>query len=603
MDLTSMETSPAGRRHAADVAAGRSPAEVVITGGRIVDVLTGRIFRGDVAIAGARIAAVGEVAHCVGENTAHIDASGLFVLPGFIDPHFHVGYSQVTIERLAELLVPMGTVALSSCFSEAAYIAGRRAVETQLDRAAGTGLDTLLSPFHAAVLGLGEFGCLGQFSMEDLRALVEHEQCIELREWNDDVSRLPIPGLTEVWTEAVMRGRVIGGHLEGLSGPALQAAAAQGVASDHEVTTVEEALERVRLGVTVQLREGSSTQDLLNVLPAITEFGADASMFSACSDEQELHSLAELGHQDHKLRLLVRNGVAPVDAVRMVTLNAARSLGVERDYGAVLPGRLASLALVEDLAGFRVVRTLSRGRLCAENGAYLLPDSSQEYPEEWNHMVRVGRTFTGADFRLPVADGKRTLRSIGVTPGYLRTEEILLELSVRDGGPMDDGETDLAKIAVADRHQATGRLATALISGLSVRRGAIAATVNPGAMNLMVVGVDDTDMALAANRCAELEGGIVVVRDGVIRAELALPTFGIASHAPLAETVAESQRVAQAIRDELGSPLRGLVPSAGFACLAVSIPGLKMTEFGLVRVVRGGPREAVSLTLDEPPTT
>ncbi|MDF5752138.1 adenine deaminase C-terminal domain-containing protein [Spongiactinospora sp. TRM90649] len=596
MDPSSTETSPAGRRHAADVAAGREPADLVITGGRIVDVLSGRIYRGDVAVAGARIAAVGDVAHCVGDGTAEVDATGLFVLPGFIDPHFHVGFSQVTVERLAELLVPMGTVALSSCFSESGYIAGRRAVETQLERGAGTGLDALLSPFHAAALGLGEFGCLNRFSIDDLRALVEHEQCVELREWNDDVSRLPVPGLAGVWAEALKRGRVIAGHMEGLSGPAVQAAVAQGVASDHEVTTVEEALERVRLGVTVQLREGSSAQDLLNVLPAITEFGADPSMFSACSDEQELHSLAELGHQDHKLRVLVRNGVAPVDAVRMVTLNAARSLGLERHYGAVLPGRLASLALVEDLASFRVVRTFSRGRLCAENGEYLLPSRLEDYPAEWNHMVRLGRALTRDDFRLPVADGTRTLRVIGITPGSLRTDERSLDLPVRDGGPVADDGLDIAKIAVADRHEATGRLATALISGLGVRRGAIAATINAGVMNLMVVGVDDADMALAANRCAELEGGIVVVRDGVVRAEVALPTFGIVSHAPLAETLASSQRVAQAIRGELGSPLPGLVPSAGFACLAVSIPGLKMTEYGLVRVSRGGHRERVPIT-------
>lgn len=600
MDPISAGSPAAARRHAADVAAGRVPADAVITGGRIVNVVSGRIVRGDVAVAGPRIAAVGDVARCVGDGTTRIDATGLFVLPGFIDPHFHVGYSQVTVERLAELLVPMGTVALSSCFAEAAYIAGRRAVEEQLERVDGTGLDILLSPFHAAALGLGEFGSLDRFSLDDLRALVQDARCVELREWNDDVGRLPVPGLAEVWAEAVARGRAIGGHLEGLAGPAVQAAVAQGVASDHEVTTVEEALERARLGVIVQLREGSSTQDLLNVLPAVTEFGADPSMFSACSDEQEAHSLAELGHQDHKLRLLVRNGVAPVDAVRMVTLNAARSLGVERDYGAVLPGRLASLALVEDLAAFRVVHVVSRGRLCARGGAYLPSPPERDYPAEWNHTVRVGRAFSAADFRLPLADGTRALRVIGVTPGYLRTEELLLDLPVRDGGTAGDTGRDLAKIAVIDRHQASGRYATALISGLGVRRGAVAATINPGAMNLMVVGADDADMALAANRCAELEGGIVVVRDGAVRAELALPTFGIVSPAPLAQTLAASRRLAAAIRDELGSPLRGLVPSAGFACLAASIPGLKMTEYGLVRVVRGGPREPVPLAVDGP---
>jgi adenine deaminase len=584
------------RMHAAEVAAGDRPADLVLRGGRVVEVFTGRILPLDVAVAGPRIAAVGDVAHCVDSTTEVLDCGGLYILPGFVEPHLHVGGSQVCVEGLAEVLVPCGTVAVATCFYEPATIAGADAVEELLSRADGTGLDVLLSPFHAAALGLGSFGNLGRFAPADLVRLVRHAACVELREWNWSVAKIPLPELKEAW-EAALTGRIaIGGHLEGLTGPPLQASVALGARSDHETGAASEAVEKARAGLTVQMREGSGARDLDALLRAITEHGADPRCFSFSTDEQELASLVQDGHIDHKLRLAVAGGIGPVDAVRMATLTAAANLGAENEYGSVAPGRIASLALVDNLASFRVRVCVVRGRLAAEDGTYLIGSDPAPYPREWLDTTRCQRRLAPGDFALPAPDGSVRVRVIGITPGSLLTDELVEQVELVEGrltGPA----AGLAKLSVFDRHEGGIRGATGLVRGLGIEAGALASTVNPGMMNLMAVGVDERDMALAANRVVELGGGIVVARDGDVRAEVPLPLFGILSVAPVRETAAACTGVAEAIANDLGSPVEGLLTTVGFACLAVSIPSLKMCDRGLVRVHRDR-QEAVELVCE-----
>jgi adenine deaminase len=575
------------RLDAAEVAAGRRPADLVLRGGRVVEVHTGRILPRDVAVAGGRIAAVGDVSHCTGPDTEVIDCSGRYVLPGFVEPHLHVGGSQLSIEGLAEVLLERGTVAVGTCFYEPAVIVGADAVTELLARAAETQLDVLLSPFHAAALGLGAFGNLGRFGLDDLLRLVAHPACVELREWNWHVAQIPLPELQEVWRAALERRVAVGGHLEGLTGPVLQASVALGAQSDHETGSVEEALERVQAGVVVQMREGSGARDLAALVRAITEQGADPRCFAFATDEQELASLVTDGHVDHKLRLAVAAGVPPVEAVRMATLNAAASLGVQRDYGAVAPGRVASFAVVDDLAAFRVTTCVARGAVVAETASF------RPYPAAWRDTVRVDRTFEADDFALDVADGAAPVRVIGVTEGSLLTEELVETVEV-EAGRLHPQPPGLAKIAVFDRHEGGGRGAVGLIRGSGVETGAFATTVNPGMMNLVAVGTAEDDMAIAANRVVELGGGIVVARDGEVRGEVALPLLGILSDAPAGEVVAACLAIERALRDELASSVRGLLTTVGFACLAVSIPALKICDRGLVRVARDS-QEGVEL--------
>ncbi len=583
------------RKTAANVAIGDVPAEMVLRGGRVVEVHTGRMEEGDIAIAGRRIAAVGDVDHCVGAETEVVDCAGLTLVPGLIDPHIHVGGSQLSIERLAEVMVPAGTAAICTDFYEPATVVGIAAVTENVKRSEGTGLYVLLSPFHATALGIGEFGNLGRFSLDDLMELARHERAIAIREWNFGASRIPIEKIDDFYEIAVERGLAIEGHLEGLSGRDLQASVALGVMSDHETVAAEDAAAIAKLGVTVQLREGSGAKDLSNVIPVITETGYDTRSFSLATDEQELHSLARDGYMDHKVRMAIDHGVDPIDAVRMGSLTAAASLGVQRDFGSIVPGKVASIAAVDDVAAFNVRLMVSEGVLSAREGEYLIDAAPERYPDDWYKTVRVGKELTAADFRFDRGLTTAEVRVIGITPGSLVTDELVETVEFEAGTAK---APDLATIAVFDRHEATGSRGLGLVRGFDFESGAVATTINPGMMNLLVIGVDANSMAAAANRVVDMQGGIAVAKEGQLIAEVATPLFGIVSDEPSKEVIEAATDVADAIRDELGVTYDGLITSVGFAALAVIIPSLKICDRGLVRVYRDH-QEAVSFVVRE----
>lgn len=569
---------------AAAVAIGERPADLVLRGGSYVEVHTGRVERGDIAIAGRRIAAIGEVEQSIGPDTQTVDCSGLVLVPGLIDPHIHIGSSQLSIERLAEVMVPAGTAAICTDFYEPGSIVGTEAIEESVKRSAGTGLYILLSPFHATALGIGEFGNIGRFSFDDLVALAHHERAIAIREWNFGSSKIPIDQVHEFYQVAIDRHLAIEGHLEGLSGPPLQASVALGVMSDHETVAASDAAAMVRLGIIVQLREGSGAKDLSAVAKAMTEEGLDTRNFSLATDEQELHSLATDGYMDYKVRLAIEHGIAPIDAVRMGSLTAAASIGVERDFGSLAPGKVASIAAVEDLRSFEVRLMVSEGVVSARDGVYEIDNEVERYPSAWYETVHVERMLTPSDFEFDHDLEMAEVRVIGITPGSLITAELFETVEFANGSLA--APEGLATIAVLDRHDASGAKGLGLARGFDIEKGAVATTINPGMMNLLVFGAEAESMAAAANRVIELKGGIVVANEGEIVAEVATPLFGILSDSPSSGVTADAIAVADAIRDVLGVTYDGLLTSIGFAALAVIIPELKICDRGLVKVWR-----------------
>jgi adenine deaminase len=592
-------SSDAGERlAAAEVAIGNTRADLALVGGEIVDVHTGERRRADIAVSGRRIACVGDIEGRVESETEVVDVSGLVLLPGFIDPHLHIGGSQLEIRRLAEILVPAGTTAIATDFYEMGTIAGAAAVYELLDRSPGTGLAVLFSPFYACALGFGQWGDLGRLSPAELAQMVEDPRAVELREWNYGISQIGIPDLDRAYETAIDRSVTLSGHLEGLGGSVLQASVALGVRNDHETVTAEEAVERARLGLIVQIREGSGAQNLVPVIPALTDHGMECSSFSFCTDEQELASLVRDGHIDHKIRLAVQHGIPPIDAVRMATVNAARSMGVDGELGSIAPGKIASVTATRDLERFEVALVMSEGTISARDGSYLLRPGNEPYPDEWRTTVRFERTLSPDDFVFDRDLSRARVRVIGVAPGSLVTEELIEDVIFSEGRVEAPGE-DLACIAMFDRHLGGRHDTMALVRGLGIRRGAIATTINPGLMNLMVIGADEADMATAANRVVAMQGGICVVKDGGIRAEVATPLFGIVSDAPADEVASACERVADAITLDLGSSVGGLITQAGFACLAVSIPRLKLADRGLIRVSREGGQEAVDFVVGD----
>lgn len=575
----SVELELEQRQQAAEVAAGTRSADTILRNGRVVDVFMGQIRRVDVAISGTRVALVGDASFAEGSHTEVIDCGGRFILPGFIETHMHVGGSQLGIEQLAEVLLSRGTVVLATDFYEPAYIGGMKAAYELLDHAAETGLDVVLSPTFFPATGNGDYGNVGRSSFEDLEGLLKRDDCVEIREWNYETFEVAGEEMRDFYKAAMRNGQRLAGHIQGRSDEQLQAAAAIGIRSDHEAGTAQDGLDRARAGMLVEMREGSGATDLKEVLRAITEMGADPRHFTFCTDEQELSSLVADGHIDHKMRMAVAEGVSPIDAVRMATLTAAQALGIEDRYGSVAAGRYASLVLVNDLASFEISDIIVQGRRRSAELDRTMPATS--YSEYWKESVQVKDRITEDDFRLEAPDGNVSVRVMTVRPGTGATRDITEQVEIADGGLVGDNP-GLAKISMFDRFEANGRRTNALIRGLGITNGAFASTIDPGVMNLLVVGDNDTDMAVVADRAVEQRGGLFVASGGKIVAEMPLPLLGLFSEATLGEAIEQSEAIERAL-EELGA-ITGALTVAGYCGIAASIPEIKITDMGLIGV-------------------
>lgn len=563
-----------------EVALGERPADLVIRGGRLVDVHTGEIYPADVAVAGSRIAAVGDVGRCIGDGTRAVDATGRFIVPGFIETHFHIGASALTMTELARLLVPFGTAAVVTDFNEPAAMRGTQAMRFFLDEAAPTPLKVYLSPFCPS---FGEGGTRNSIAPAEFEATLDWPETVEVREWYLSREYGGSDGERAIGARARATGLILSGHMAGMHGPMLQACVAAGIRSDHEATTAEQALARARLGVAVQIRFSSGIRDLEEILRAIVEHGCDSRPFMFSTDEEDVDDIAALGHIDHRVRTAIAAGIAPVDAIRMGSLNAAEFLGVTGDLGSVTPGRLAFVNVVDDLARVRVSTVVAGSRVVAQGGRYVaeLP-SDVTYPPAFYDSVNLGRA---PDFAVAAPDGASTatVRAIATRRDRPAWKEEHVELPVRDGRVLVDAEQDVAKVAVLERHHGTGRMGVGFVKGWGVERGAFGSAFHPVNMNVGIVGADDADMALVANRIAELGGGFVAALDGDVIAEVALPILGYLSAEPAGEVVAGFRAVRAAVADRLGCAVPGLYTALGYLLIPVA-PGLHVLAAGLERL-------------------
>jgi adenine deaminase len=577
------------RRCLAAVALGEQPADLVIQGGRLVDVHTTEIYPADVAIAGCRIALVGEASACVGPDTDVIEAEGRYLAPGFIDTHFHIGATALVPSQLAAVMVPFGTAAIVTDFYEPGQMGGTSAIRLLLDESAQTPLRTYLSPFY---VNLQTVPGLPGIPLPEFSEMLSWPECIELREWNAGVELAGGEATAAVADLARSLDIRLGGHLKGLHGAALQASVALGAQSEHEAHTAKEALDRARLGVAIQARFSSGRrQDLPNILEAITRYHCDPRLFMFCTDEEDVDELADLGHIDHRVRWAIELGVAPVDALRMASLNAAAYLGICGDLGSVTPGRLAFVNLLDDLSSCRVSTVIAGPRVVAESGIYLAPAPQPTgYPASYTSTVRVPARLAPADFAVPTT--RRSLaaaRVIGVDPAVPGTRECRLDLPVLDGAVTPDAAQDVAKIAVVGRHDGSGRTGVGFLQGFGLERGAFGFSFHPGPFNIGLLGMNDQDMAAVANRIVEMQGGFVAVHDGAVLAEVALPIFGYLSDAPAEKVISAFRQIRQVIARQLGCAVPGLYTSFGYLCLPDVAPRLRMTAEGLQLVE---PRES-----------
>ena len=569
-------------------ATGKVPADVVIRTGRLVNVITGEILDGmDVAVRLGRIALVGDVSLCIGKDTKVIDAEGFYLVPGFLDGHLHIESSMVTVSQFARAVLPCGTTAVFMDPHEIANVLGMDGIRLMIEEGRNLplkGYATMPSCVPAAP-GLEDAGA--KITPSDVRCAMAWDEVVGLGEM------MNFPGVLardeDVMSkiaETLKAGKVVTGHYASPDlGPNLSAYASCGIISDHESVTWQESLAKLRLGMYAKLREGSGWRDIKATVKSYTETGVDPRRIVLVTDDVHPDTLLTLGHVNHVVRRAIEEGTPPVVAIQMATINAAECFGMSCDLGSITPGKFADILFIRDLADPRPEKVMADGEIVAENGRMLVEFPRQTYPEYATGSVCLARPVIRDDFSVKAGvSGKNVrIRVIQVTEGQAVTKHIEAELTPDGNGEIHASrDEDLAKVAVIERHKATGTMALGFVKGFGLQSGAVASTVAHDSHNLLVVGMDDRDMVVAANTLAEAGGGMVVVKDGKVLAILPLPIAGLMSDEPVEEVQSNVDRLAQAWKP-LGCRLASPFMTMALLSLPV-IPELRITNRGLVDV-------------------
>ena len=549
------------------VARGDQPADLILRGGRVFDLITGTMMAGDVAICGDRIAGIGEY-----DGTRVIDVTGLILVPGFIDTHLHVESSLVTPFEFDRCVTPRGVTTAICDPHEIANVIGLDGI--RYFQAASEHLLMDLRVQLSSCVPSTEMETSGaQIEAGDLAQVMGHPSAIGLAEF------MNYPGIIHRDPGAMAKLRLFaGGHVDGhcpqLTGLDLNAYVAAGIRTEHEATTAEEALEKLRKGMRVLIREGSVSKDLDALQPILTE--ATSAYLCLCTDDRNPLDIGEHGHLDYMIRRLIALGTSPLAAYRAASLSAAEAFGL-KDRGLIAPGLRADIVAIDSLEGCHAQLVLTGGRV-VDDAAFAARGT----------VAPVGRAsvkapkVTPQDFR---CTGNRTETPvIGILEGKIITEHLTHDIPPQDGDKRPDPARDLSRIAVIERHGRNGNIATGFVQGFGLARGAIASTLCHDHHNIAVVGVDYADMALAANRLTDLEGGFVVACDGRILAELPLPVAGLMSLEPF-ETVRDTLIALREAARTLGTTLEEPFLQLAFLALPV-IPALKITDRGMVDVAK-----------------
>jgi adenine deaminase len=543
------------------VARGDEIADVVIEGGKVFSVFTREWLETEIAICDGYVAGLGSYA---GKEVVH--ASGRYVVPGLIDAHMHLETVKLLVDEFARLVLPMGTTTVVADPHEIANVLGTDGIHWLADVADEVPLDIFF--MASSCVPASKFESPRRaFTLGDLQGLLRRRRVIGLAE----MMNYPgvVSGDPHELDKLGLESSHVDGHAPGLLGPGLQAYAAAGIRSDHECYSAEEGRQRLRAGMWVLIREATAARNLEALAPLVAEFGPHR--LALCTDDREPEHISEVGHMNHVVRSAIELGISPEDALMMATLNPALWHGL-REFGAIAPGYVADLLLLPDLESFEPDVVLKRG-------APVEDYPSPAVPEWVRNTVRVAPTASN-DFAIPWEGG--AARVIGLIEGQIVTDDLREEPKVEDGFAAADPERDVLKIAVVERHLGTGRIGLGFVKGFGLKRGAIATSLAHDAHNIVVVGVDDGDMARAVGRLSETGGGLVVIADRGVQAELPLPVAGILSDAPFEEVVELSDACLAAVR-ELGCEFPAPFQTLSFLALSV-IPKLKITDRGLIDV-------------------
>ncbi len=556
-------------------AAGTIPAETVIKNCKVFNVFTGEFVQGDIALCGGQIAGVGSYS---GET--EVDAGGRYAVPGFIDSHIHIESSYLSPEELGRLLVPHGGTTIIADPHEIVNVCGIRGLDYMMEAAKNTALDIqYMLPSCVPATPFENAGAV--INAPEMAEPIRRDKILGLGEF------MNFPGVInadDMVLDKLMcakeAGKLIDGHSPGLSGMALNGYAAARIQGDHECSTVEDMQARLALGMYVLLRQGSACHDLRTLVKGVTP--ANSRRCLLCSDDRQPRTILEEGHLDSHLRICVEEGLDPVTALRMATLNAAECFRLY-DRGAIAPGYRADIVLLDDLTQFHVDRVWIQGVLTAENGAYLLP--VEQYPiDQVKGSVRI-RDFSQARLKMGLKSGHVNL--IEIQPGGVVTKKSTADIKLDSQGEFVwSKDVDIAKVAVVERHHGTGNVACAFLKGYGIQEGAIALSIAHDSHNVIAVGVSDEEMAAAVQALEKQEGGIVLVKNGQVVDSMPMPIAGLMSDQSGQWVAEKLESLHENAYTQLGIH-RSVEPvmTLCFMSLAV-IPEIKLTDMGLFDVTK-----------------
>lgn len=575
-------------RTLAKVAMGEAYADVVIKNGTLINVYSGELIQHmDVAVAAGRIAYVGNADHTIGVQTVVIDGEGKYISPGLLDGHMHVESTMLSVTEFAKAALAKGTTGIFMDPHEIANVFGAEGVRLMHEEGQQLPLK-VFTTFPSCVPATND--------LEDAGASLEVSDIKEGLQWDNVVGLgevMNFPGVVygdpkmcgEI-EETIECGKTVTGHFPSDDNRMLQAYLASGVTSDHETVTREQGLHKVRMGMHLMIREGSAWHDVKEVIKVVTEDKVNTANISLVTDDVSPQTLVEKGHLNHVVRRAIEEGVDPVTAIQMVTINVARYFKLEKDLGSITPGKCADILLIDDLQKIEPSTVITDGQVVFDKGRLSVDFPDFIYPEHIRNSMNVKRELTAEDFKLASRSklDKTKVNVINIIENSARTEKMTAILDIEQGIIQPDVEQDIIRLACIERHRGTGQISLGFTHGFQVKAGAVASTVAHDSHNLIVMGINEQDMAFAANELVKMGGGMIVVQNGKVLAQVPMTIAGLMSEKSLLEVVKEVARLEQAWK-QIGCPLNA--PFMTFSLIALPvIPDIRISNRGVVDVTQ-----------------